>query len=121
MGGFENHAYICFDCFGYLHYANAYNILISSMASDSVANVTVLSDSRISNDAESGKDCDVLVDDIFNNLCVKGVHVAVRYVDEWINSDFDSRVNFKVGSKKTITVWAEEGFCQKSYTSAYLQ
>lgn len=51
----------------------------------------MLSDSRIVNDSNSGKDCDVLVDDIFNNLCVKGVHVVVRYVDEWISNDFDSR------------------------------
>jgi hypothetical protein len=44
VSGFENHAFICYDCIDYLHYANTYNILISSMATDSVANMTVLSD-----------------------------------------------------------------------------
>ncbi len=74
----------------------------------------MLSDSRIVTDADKGSDCDVLVNDIFNNLCVKGAHCAVRYVDEWIESDFDSRLTFQVGSKKTLTVWAVEGFCEKN-------
>lgn len=94
VSGYNNHAYTCYDCIGYLHYANTYDILISSLATDSVANTVVLSDSRIANDSESGKDCDVLVNDIFNNLCVKGVHVVVRYVDEWIDNSFDSRTVF---------------------------
>jgi hypothetical protein len=42
IGGYDNHAYECFDCFGYLHYANKYNILIASMATDSIANTSVL-------------------------------------------------------------------------------
>ncbi len=44
VSGFDHHAYICYDCIGYMHYANSYNILISSMATDSIANVAVLSD-----------------------------------------------------------------------------
>ena len=38
VSGFNNHAYICYDCIGYLHYANAYNILIGSLDLESVAN-----------------------------------------------------------------------------------
>jgi hypothetical protein len=114
VGGYDNHAYTCFDCIGYLHYANNYNILISSMTTDSVANISVLTDSRIRNDADSKSDAVDLVNDIFNNLCVTGVHVVIRYVDEWIDNDFDERTTFQVGSKKSITVWAEEGFCDKS-------
>lgn len=44
VSGPENHAYICFDCIAYLHYANNYNILISSVATDSVPNLTVVHD-----------------------------------------------------------------------------
>jgi hypothetical protein len=114
VSGFNNHAYQCFDCIGYLHYANKYNILIASMGTDSVANTVVTSDGRIASDANSGKDCDVLLSDIWNNLCVKGVHVVVRYVDLWIDDDFDTRTSFTVGEKKSITVWAEEGSCDKT-------
>ena len=45
---------------------------------------------------------------------MKGVHVVVRYVDEWIDSSFDERNTFAVGTKKTITAWAVEGFCEKN-------
>ena len=83
------------------------------MATDSVANKVVLGDQRILNDANSKADAIDLVNDIFVNLCVKGVHVVVRYVDEWMDNDFEDRSQFTVGSKKTITVWAEEGFCDK--------
>lgn len=114
VGGYDNHAYQCFDCIGYLHYANRYNIVVSSMATDSVANLTVLQDSRIVNDAESKSDCDDLVNDIWDNLCVYGVHVVVRYVDYWLDNDLEDRSTMQVGSKKTITVWAEEGFCEKN-------
>lgn len=84
------------------------------MGTDSIANTVVTTDGRIANDSNSGKDCDVLLSDIWNNLCVKGVHVVVRYVDLWINDDFDTRTSFTVGEKKSITVWAEEGSCDKS-------
>jgi len=47
IGGYDNHAYECLDCFGYLHYANKYNILIASMETDSVANTRVLNNYRI--------------------------------------------------------------------------
>jgi hypothetical protein len=97
-----------------MHYANAYNILIAALSTDSVADVSVTTDGRILNDANSGKDCDVLVNDIFNNLCVKGVHVVVRYVDLWNDNDFEDRGTMTVGEKKTITVWAEQGFCDKN-------
>jgi hypothetical protein len=111
VGGYDNHAMQCFDCFIYLHYANAYNILISSLATDAVANLTVLQDSRIVNDSNSGHDAIDLLNDIWNNLCVKGVHVVVRYVDEWMENDFvdtlgNDITKFQVGEKKTITVWA---------------
>ena len=44
-------------------------------------------------------------------MCVKGVHVVVRYVDEWMDGDFvdtlgNDITKFQVGEKKTITVWA---------------
>ena len=117
VSGYDNHAYICFDCIGFLHYANTYNILISSMSTDSVSNTVVVNDSRISNDSDSKSDCDDLVNDIFNNLCVVGVHCVIRYTDEWIDSDLDERANFHVGSQKTITVWAEQGFCDKNSDS----
>lgn len=84
------------------------------MATDSVANVQVLTDPRIVSDSNSKSDAVDLVNDIFNNLCVTGVHVVVRYVDEWISDDFEDRNTFQVGEKKTITVWAEEGFCDKN-------
>jgi hypothetical protein len=113
VSGSDKHSMKCFDCFSFLHYANAYNVLVSSMTTDSVANRVVLGDQRILNDANSGHDANVLVDDIFDNLCVTGVHVVIRYVDEWMDNDFEERTQFTVGEKKTITVWAEEGFCQK--------
>ena len=116
---------ICYDCFNYLHYANAYNVLISSVSTDAIANQVVLSDSRIVNDSNSKHDAGDLAEDIWNNLCVKGVHVAVRYIDEWIDTDFEDQegndiTKFQVGEKKTITVWAEEGFCEKSFAVSHL-
>ena len=47
-GGYDNHGVICFDCFVYLHYQNAYNIVVSALDTDSVANTVVLSDPLIS-------------------------------------------------------------------------
>ena len=114
VSGFNNHAFSCYDCISYLHYANTYNIVLASLSVDSVANVSVTTDGRLASDAESGKDCDKLVDDIWNNLCVKGVHVVVRYVDLWNDNDFDTRYSMTVGSEKTVTVWAEQGFCDKN-------
>ena len=111
----------CFDCFVYLHYANTYNILISSLATDAVANLAVLQDSRIVDDSNSGHDAIDLLNDIWNNLCVKGVHVVVNFtntifsskedIDEWVDHDFvdplgNDITKFQVGEKKTITVWA---------------
>ncbi len=98
MSGFNNHAYTCFDCIGYLHYANTYNILISSMTTDSVANTAAVNDGRVYTDSNNKSDCDMLVTDIFNNLCVTGVHCVIRYVDEWIDGNFDERTNFEVGT-----------------------
>lgn len=94
IGGYNEHAYHCLDCIGYLHYANKYNIVIMSMPLDSVANLNVLHAPRIYNDSNSKSDARDLVDDIWDNLCVTGAHVAVRYVDLWISGDFDERTNF---------------------------
>ena len=107
VAGGDKHFVKCYDCILYIHYANAYNIVLASLSVDSVANVTVTTDGRLASDANSGKDCDKLVDDIWNNLCVKGVHVVVRYVDLWNDNDFDTRYSMTVGSEKTVTVWAE--------------
>jgi hypothetical protein len=83
VSGSDKHSMKCFDCFSFLHYANTYNVLVSSMKADSVANRVVLGDQRILTDANSKKDANVLVDDIFDNLCVMGVHVVIRKnVDE---------------------------------------
>jgi len=121
VSGNENHAMKCSDCFIYLSYADNYNILISSLATDAVANSTVLQDSRIVDDSNSGHDAIKLMDDIWNNLCVKGVHVVVNFtntifsskedIDEWVDHDFvdplgNDITKFQVGEKKTITVWA---------------
>ena len=42
--GYDKHAFICYDCFAFFQYANNYNILISSAATDSVPNLTVVHD-----------------------------------------------------------------------------
>ena len=47
-------------------------------------------------------------------MCVKGVHVVVNDVDLWNDNDFDTRYSITVGSQKTVTVWAEQGFCDKN-------
>lgn len=123
IGGFNDHAYECLDCIGYLHYANKYNIVIMSMPKDSDANLTVLQDSKIKNDSNSKSDAIDLLNDIWGNLCVTGAHVAIRYVDLWIDGDFDERTTFQVGDQKTITVWAQNGVCghdQDSMTEGVL-
>jgi hypothetical protein len=51
---------------------------------------------------------------------VKGVYCVIRYVDTWMDNNFDERGVFQVGSKKTLTVWAEEGFCSKTALSSDL-
>lgn len=118
VGGYDNHAFSCWDCFSFLHYANRYNIVISSMPTDSVANTVVLQDSRIVHDADSKSDAVDLCNDIWNNLCVYGVHVVKRYVDYWVDSDLEDRYKLQVGSQKSITVWAMEGFCDKGDSQA---
>lgn len=112
VGGYENHAFSCLDCFNqYLHYDNKYNIVIAAMSLESKANTVVLNNSKIKNDSNSKSDAVKLCDDIWNNLCVTGVHVVKRYVDLELYNDFSDRDTFEVGSQKTITVWAEEGVC----------
>lgn len=118
VSGFNNHAFNCYDCISYLHYANTYNIVLSSLATDSIANVAVTTDSRLATDADYSRDCDKILDDLWGNLCVKGAHCVVRYVDLWNDNDFETRYSMTVGSEKTITVWAEQGFCDKNSLSA---
>ncbi len=93
-GGSNDNYHICFDCISYRHYADRYFILIASLATDSVANTAVLADSRIVNDADNKSDCQTLAYDIFNNLCVKGVYCVIRYVDTWMDNNFDERSVF---------------------------
>ena len=50
-------------------------------------------------------------------MCVKGAHIVVRYVDLWNENDFDVRYSMTVGSEKTVTVWAEQGSCEKNSAS----
>ena len=108
VAGGDKHFVKCYDCILYIHYANAYNIVLASLSVDSVANVAVTTDGRLASDANSRHDCDNLGDDIWNNLCVKGVHVVVvKNVDLWNDNDFDTRYSMTVGSEKTVTVWAE--------------
>ena len=114
VGGFENHAFTCFDCFSFLHYANSYNIVIASLATDSNPWIEQTTNSALVTYSNQSRDCDKIVDEIWSTLCVKGVHVVVRYVDLWNDNDFDDRYSMTVGSEKTITVWAEQGFCDKN-------
>jgi len=82
VSGSDKHAWTCYDCISYVHYADNYNIILFSSTVDSVANVSVTTDGRLASDANSGKDCDKLRDDIWDNLCVKGVHVVDRYYND---------------------------------------
>ena len=42
IGGFDQHTYICNDCFDFLHYAERYNIVIEAVDLNSVANNDLL-------------------------------------------------------------------------------
>lgn len=108
------HAYSCFDCFGFLHYANAYNIVISSMPTDSIANLPVLQNQKIVYDSNSGADCDVLVNDIWYALCTYGVHCVQRYHGLWIYYYTEDRVTIINGTKKTMIVWAMYDWCSNT-------
>ena len=117
VDGFDKHAFNCFDCFSFLHYANTYNIVIASLTTDSAPWIEQTTNSVLATYADQSRDCDKIANDIWSNLCVKGVHVVVRYVDLWNDNDFDDRYSMTVGEKKTITVWAEQGFCDKDVSN----
>jgi hypothetical protein len=52
---------------------------------------------------------------IWDELCVSGVHVIERYVDENTEWNYGDRGSFTVGSKWTIIVWAVDGFCPSGW------
>lgn len=64
------------------------------MNKDSVANTVVLNDKTIVSDSNSKSDAVDLLNNIWDNLCVTGVHVVVRYVDLWLDNDLDERATF---------------------------
>jgi len=45
--GDDLHQITCNDCFFYMHYNNRYDIVISSLSNDTVANLNVTQDQRI--------------------------------------------------------------------------
>jgi hypothetical protein len=97
----------------YQGYADSYNILISSLPKDSVANLLVVQDSRIVDASNSKHDCDRLINDLFDELCLYGAHCVVREVDLNLETDYDTRFAFDVGNHKTITAWAVNDWCYK--------
>ena len=103
----------CYHCSLYQNYADSYNILISSLPKDSVANLLVVQDSRIVDASNSKHDCDRLINDLFDELCLYGAHCVVREVDLNLETDYDSRFAFDVGNHKTITAWAVNDWCYK--------
>ena len=91
IGGFDNHAWTCYYCYAFLHYANKYNIFVSSLATDSVANTGVLDAPLIADLSNSGVDAIDVTNSIWNNLCVTGVGTVERYVNLWTSDNYDTR------------------------------
>lgn len=106
ISGFNVHAYECFDCIGYLHYANRYDILIAALDPASVANATAADSPVLFTEANSTAHAVDIVNYLYSLYCFAGVHVIERYQDEWTESEFDTRMSFTVGTKYTIIAWA---------------
>lgn len=111
IGGGDDHYMICDDCFAYLHFQSKYDILIHSLGNDTVANTTVTTDASIADLANSKSHADDIANQIWSTKCVTGVHVIARAVDEWTDTDYETRMDMQVGSHHTIVVWAVDGFC----------
>ena len=97
ISGFDNHAYDCYDCIGYLHYANRYDIVISALDSASVALTNAVQSPVLFTESNSKKDAVDIVNDLMSLYCYAGVHVIERYVDEWTNGYLDTRMSMTVG------------------------
>jgi hypothetical protein len=109
ISGYNVHAYECFDCIGYLHYANRYDILIAALDTDSVVYEAAVNSPVLFTESNSGDDAVNIVNYLYSLYCYAGVHVVERYVDEWTDSYFDNRYSFTVGTKKTIVAWGVQG------------
>ena len=106
ISGYNVHAYECFDCIGYLHYANRYDVLIAALDPASVVNATATYSPILITEANSSSNAVDIVNYLYTLYCFAGVHVIQRYQDEWTDSEFDTRMSFTVGTKYTVIAWA---------------
>jgi hypothetical protein len=79
ISGYNVHAYECFDCIGYLHYANRYDILIAALNPASVVNATATYTPVLITEANSSSNAVDIVNYLYTLYCFAGVHVVQRY------------------------------------------
>lgn len=113
--GSNNHEIICYDCFTFFHFQNKYDVAISSLLNDTSANQTVVFDSSIADKSNHGGKAIDIARDIWNSMCVMGVHVIHRDSGENTEWTYGDRGRFQVGTQWTIIVWAVEGHCMSMH------
>lgn len=107
--GFEKHTIICTDCLNYLHYNRRYNIIISAVNSEFIANNDLLNDDIITEASKDKRNAIDIANDLWKNHCFKGVHVMTKGVNQETTSSLEDRFREVSGTAKDVIVWALEG------------
>lgn len=121
ISGNDNHHYICYNCAGWLHWNNRYNIVVSSIATNVNGATEIVNSSYIKDQSNSKSHADTVANNIWNKYCMTGVHVIERYVDEWTYSYYGDAYSANVGSHHTIVSWATEGWCNGNDAENFTQ
>jgi hypothetical protein len=104
----------CFDCFTRMDAKDKYDIVISALGNDTHANHTVVDSEKFkeyASDKHWKHNAKTVAEEIWNTMCVSGVHVVEKKSGFYVSQTYDDRVNLTVGDHWNILTWSVEGSC----------